>query len=288
VEDDSAQARVELQQFDEEGAVPATHVDDGLPVTPLDAVEPLYPSVRPLRHRAVESRALHRMRGEPGPEVGAERVGEDRLTACVEPLDGAVPNAPEEDGEVVPTTRQQELGGGCVREDPRFFLGEDAVARQSAHETVESVRVGSSFAGEILDRPGSFGEGPGNAELGNDCEGPGRNGAPARATNRLPGRDLAHARAAETTAATSSTSASVSVRQSSKRRPSRTTPITGGSASRNRGASSSSTAQAKLGSSVSGSAPPPTRPTVASTSPRTSPANRWARARAGSARSATV
>ena len=47
------------------------------------------------------------------------------------------------------------------------------------------------------------------------------------------------------------------------------TPTTGGSVSRSWRASSSSTAQAKLGSSLSGSAPPPTRPTVSSTSPPT-------------------
>src|SRR5213083_384407 len=64
----------------------------------------------------------------------------------------------------------------------------------------------------------------------------------------------AHPRAAATAAATSSSSSSRSVRQSSRQRPSRTTPITGGSASRSLGASSSSTAQAKLGSSVSGRA----------------------------------
>ena len=44
--------------------------------------------------------------------------------------------------------------------------------------------------------------------------------------------------------ATSATSASVSVRQSSSSLPSRTTPITGGSAARSGAASSSSTAQA--------------------------------------------
>ena len=47
------------------------------------------------------------------------------------------------------------------------------------------------------------------------------------------------------------------MRQSSSRRPSRTTPTTGGSPSRSGAASDSSTAQAKLGSSASGSAPPP-------------------------------
>ena len=48
-------------------------------------------------------------------------------------------------------------------------------------------------------------------------------------------------------------------------------------------ASDSSTAQAKLGSSASGRAPPPTRPTVSSTVPPTSDASRSARARTVSA-----
>ncbi len=83
----------------------------------------------------------------------------------------------------------------------------------------------------------------------------------------------------ETAAATSSTSASVSVRQSRSVRPSRTSAMTGGSPSRSGSASYSSTAHAALGSSASGSAPPPTRATVSSTSPPTSSARRSARAR---------
>ena len=81
-----------------------------------------------------------------------------------------------------------------------------------------------------------------------------------------------------TAAATSTASASVSVRQSSSVRPSRTTAITGGSCARNEAASSSSTAQAKLGSSASGNAPPPTRATVSSTVPPVASASRAARA----------
>src|SRR6476646_3747428 len=79
--------------------------------------------------------------------------------------------------------------------------------------------------------------------------------------------------------ATSSISSSASVRQSSSVRPSRTSAITGGSQPRSFAASSSPTAQAKLGSSVSGSAPPPALATVSSTSPSTSSASRVARAR---------
>ena len=86
-------------------------------------------------------------------------------------------------------------------------------------------------------------------------------------------------RHASTAAATSAASASVSVRQSSRVRPSRTTATTGGSCARSAAASSSSTAQAKLGSSASGSAPPPTRATVSSTVPPVTSASRSARPR---------
>jgi hypothetical protein len=96
--------------------------------------------------------------------------------------------------------------------------------------------------------------------------------------DRFPGGP-GHVRAAAMAAATSSTSASAIVRQSSRQRPSRTRAITGVSAPRSGAASSSSTAQAKLGSSASGRAPPPTRPTVCSTSPPTRPASHSARAR---------
>ena len=72
-------------------------------------------------------------------------------------------------------------------------------------------------------------------------------------------------------AATSSISPSASARTSSSSRPSRTIPTTGGSPARSGSNNASSTAQAKLGSSASGSAPPPTRATVSSTSPPTQP-----------------
>ena len=75
---------------------------------------------------------------------------------------------------------------------------------------------------------------------------PTHRGSGSRAVPRVA---VAHLRAASTAAATSSASASVSVRQSSSVLPSRTTAITGGSPSRSFTASSSSTAQAKLGSS---------------------------------------
>ena len=79
-----------------------------------------------------------------------------------------------------------------------------------------------------------------------------------------------------------------SVRQSSRSFPSRTMPTTGGSPTRSGAASDSSSAHAKLGSSASGSAPPPTRATVSSTVPPTSAASRSARARTASASSRSI
>ena len=95
-------------------------------------------------------------------------------------------------------------------------------------------------------------------------------------------------RHSSTARAASSTSSSVSVRQSSKRAPSRTIPITGGSARRSGSASVSSSAQAKLLKSVVGSEPPPARATVSSTVPPVSSARRSARARTASAGSVSM
>ena len=130
VEDDPAQVGVGLQQLGKERAVAAAYVDDGFAAAPLDRLQPLDPRVRSLRHRPVEPRPLLRMLGEPRPEVGAEDLGEDRLSACVEPLDRAVPHASEEHGEIVPAARQQELGRRGVAENASFLLGEDALARE--------------------------------------------------------------------------------------------------------------------------------------------------------------
>ena len=93
------------------------------------------------------------------------------------------------------------------------------------------------------------------------------------------GHERVAARAAVTAEATSSTSSSAIVRASRSSRPSRITPTTDGSPTRRGRLSDSSTAHANEGSSVSGSAPPPTRATVSSISPPTSPTSRSARAR---------
>src|SRR6185437_12700763 len=288
VEDDPVQVGAELQQLGEERAVPAADVDDRLAVAPLDGLEALDPCIRSLRHRPVEPRAVLRVLGEPRPEVGAEDVGEDGVSARVESLDSAVPDAAEEDGEIVPAAREQKRRCRCVAEDASFLLRKDAVAGERAEEAVECVLVGAGIACQLCHRPWSARKSLGNPELGDDSERAGCESPPQDVPDRFLRGDVAHPRAAATAAATSSTSSSVIVRQSSRHRPSRTTPITGGSAPRSLGASSSSTAQAKLGSSVSGRAPPPTRPTVASTSPPTSPASRCARARTFSTGSASI
>src|SRR3954463_12499298 len=95
-------------------------------------------------------------------------------------------------------------------------------------------------------------------------------------------------RHALTAAATSSTSASVKVRQSSSSFPSRTTPRTGGSPWRSGAANDSSTAHATLSSSASGMAPPPPRPPLLSTRPPTRAASRSARERTTSSSCASM
>src|SRR5437868_6817719 len=132
------------------------------------------------------------MLGEPCPEVAAEHVGEDGLSARVEPLDRAVPDASEEDGEIVPAARQQELGRRGVAEDAPFLLGEDALARERTEEPMKGVRVGAGFTCEVLDRPGSCGEGLWNPEAGDDPKRARRERATQNLPDRELGGDLAH------------------------------------------------------------------------------------------------
>src|SRR4029453_5598693 len=151
-------------------------------------------------------------------------------------------------------------------EDARLGLAEHAVARQRPEHTLKCVGVGAGRVGKLRNRSRAAAERVGDPELGNDPERSGGKCAAEKIPNARLGSLGCH-RAARTAFATSSTSESASVRQSSSRRPSRTIPTTAGSPARRRAPSSSSTAHAKLGSSVSGSAPPPTRPTVSSRTP---------------------
>src|SRR5439155_4814324 len=156
-----------------------------------------------------------------------------------------------------------------VGEDAGLILPEDAVARERAEQSMERVRVRADLARNLVDGSWSVSEGFGDLEIADDREGPRAEGTAENVPELRLRSARPHQRAATTAAATSSTSASLSVRQSSSSRPSRTTPITGGSPWRSGPASSSSTAHAKLGSSASGSAPPPILATVSSTSPPT-------------------
>ena len=157
------------------------------------------------------------------------------------------------------------------------------VRGQRAEEPAEGVRVGVELLREIRDRARAAGERVRDAEVGDQCEGA-RSQRPAQEVPeqvlRIPG---GHPRAARTAPATSSTSASESVRQSSRSVSSRAMPTTEGSPSRSGSASSSGSAHAKLGISATGSAPPPERATVSWTVPPVSSASRSARARTASA-----
>ena len=279
IEDDSAQARLPLEQRRQQGPVAATDVDHGLAIAPVDPVEPLHSLLLALLHRDVEERALVAVRGEPGPEVGPVELWPHRLARGVQRAGGLVPDTAEEVRERGPAAPEELCGDLGVPKDTRFLLGEDAVARERAQQPVERVRVGAALFGELGHGARAAGELLRDAQVGDDPE-RARDECTAK---RVPevglGRAVAHPRAVVTAAATSSASASLSVRQSSRSRPSRTTPTTGGSPARSGAASSSSTAHAKLGSSASGSAPPPMRPTVSSTSPPVSSASRTARPR---------
>src|SRR6476646_4044026 len=268
-----------LEEGTKERTVAAADVDDRLVATPLHSLEPLEPPLPPLRHRAIEGGPLLRVRREPRPELLAEHAREWRFAAHVQPANRCEPRAAEKAREVVPAVDREELRGRRVAEDARLLLGEDPVARERTQEPLQRVSVRARLRRELGDRPRPVREPAGDVELGDERERAGDE----RATERVPEcglrRTLAHARAARTAAAASSASASVSVRQSSRSRPSRTTPTTGGSPARSGSASDSSSAHAKLGSSASGNAPPPTRPTVSSTSPPVAAASRSARSR---------
>ena len=250
VEDDSSHLRLPAKQGHERRPVPAAHVDDRLAVAPVEVGEPVDLLIAAARHRAVERGTLVGVLREPGPEVRAEPARERGLAAS-ERVAGLserlVPDAAEEVGEVAPRVvaiREQELGHCRVAEDARLFLCEDAVARQRAEEPVQGILVDTCLRCELGDRPRPVSELVGDTVIRDEPERLCRHrAADERPHLRLDGR-LAHERSAAIAPATSSASSSVSVRQSSNVRPSRTIATTGGSPSRNLAASSSSTAHA--------------------------------------------
>ena len=204
-------------------------------------------STRPLAPScigAVECRAFVRVVGEPRPEVGSEVARERHLAGRVQSGDRAVPDAAEQRREVSPASADEQLGGRGIAKGAWRVLGEDTVARKRPQQAVERVRIRAGLPCQLGDGPRSVGEPVRDPELRDD----GQRAGAERAAHQVPqlslGSGLAHARAARTAAATASTSASETVRQSRSSLPSRTTPITGGSPSRSGAASSSSTAHA--------------------------------------------
>ena len=154
---------------------------------------------------------------------------------------------------------------GVLREDAALLLREDAVARERAQQPVERVGVGAGLAGELLDRSGAFGEDvrdPSSAAIASArvVSAPRRRSQPIasgdRSLIRGPRRPRPRPRRARRRRACGSRAAGD---RRGRCRPPAARPVRSGAAS------SSSTAHAKLGSSASGSAPPPTRATVSST-----------------------
>src|SRR5262249_15845320 len=151
-------------------AVAAADIDNRLVAAPLDRGEPCRAALLPLLHRAVEDCALVRMLGEPRPQVGAVLALEGGLPARVERAYGAVKGATEEVREGAPAAAE-ELRCGRVREDTRFRLGEDSVARERAEDAVEGVGVDAGPRGDVSDRPGPGGEHLGDIEVGDYRDG---------------------------------------------------------------------------------------------------------------------
>ena len=284
VEHDPAQPRPTPNELDEQRAVAAADVDDGLAVAPLERGEPLgAPSPFLAGHRAVEDRALVAVRREPRPEVVPNvsgNVAAPVRTPTSRSADGRVEDVAEQVRELRPA------GVRAAARTPRCDRRRPAPPRRRRRRSRarEARDAGRRRRPRPRARARPPGEGRPRAPL--RCGGRRRSPsafvviAPRRKSQRTASgaRSLIRVRARPRRRPRPRRS-SVSARQSRSSRPSRTMPTTGGSPSRSGSASSSSTAHATLGSSASGSAPPPTRATVSSTSPPTSPASRSARAR---------
>ena len=239
IEVDAAQLRVSLQQCPKEGAVSAADVDHELVVVPVERRQAVSGAVLAAGHRAVEGGTLAGLRLEPGPEVGSERpregLGSRRGIKC---RNRVVEDRAEQVRERAGGVAEQAFGGFVVAEDPGFLLGEHTVARECTQDAVDGVAIGTRRLRELAHGARSRRELACQAEIGRDGERLRRH----HAAHEIP--ELRHERAAWTAPATSSTSDSVSVRQSSKSLPSRRIPTTGGSCARNSSANVSSTAHA--------------------------------------------
>ena len=275
------------EELDEKRPVATANVDDGLVSAPVGGGQALDPSLPTLLHGTVERGALLRMLREPIPEIGPEEPWERRLARGVELAGGAVPDAAEEMGEVVPAAAaSKNLRRFRVLEHTRLGLGEDPVACQRAQQPLEGVRIRAGLAGELRDGFRTVRERVRDSEISDDRKSP----RGERAAQEVPnlrlgsepssrgsnhGRDLIHLRIRERAAVEQQTSVADDAdhrRVAGAERRGELLP----------------TAHAKLGSSASGNAPPPTRPTVSSMSPSTRPASRSARARTAASGSTSI
>ena len=236
VEDDSAQLRPALKQSAQQLTVAAADVDDNLVGVPVERGKPIRVFGFPARHRRIESAPFGGMLCEPAPEVSLEPARQSG--------DCVVEHRSEEVRKLRPTVAAQEVRRLGVAEDARRGFREDTVARERAQDPVERLRIRPGALRELGDGPGPGRKRLGDLQVGGEPERLRRHRTAEQVPQLCLRSDLAHVRAAATAAAASSTSSSVSVRQSSRSRPSRRIPTTGGSPARSGTARDSSTAQA--------------------------------------------
>ena len=57
-----------------------------------------------------------------------------------------------------------------LRKTPRLLLGEDALGRERAEDSMQGVRIGPDLVGQLLDRLRPVGESLGDVQVGRDRE----------------------------------------------------------------------------------------------------------------------
>jgi hypothetical protein len=92
--------------------------------------------------------------------------------------------------EVVPAVAREHLRRGRVAEDAGLVLGEDAVARERAQQTVQRVRVGTRLLRQLGHPPRAVGERLRDAQVGDDREG----ARDEPSSERIPHRPLGRTR----------------------------------------------------------------------------------------------
>jgi hypothetical protein len=157
VEHDPTQASAALQQGQEQRAVAAADVDDGLALLPGVRGEQVGERLLAAGHEAVEAGPRLRIRRQIALVVGPEGGIEGRLPAlhrAREPGEGRVELLPEDEREVPEGAGlvAQELALLRVGKAPLGLLDEDAVRGEHAQEPVEGIRVRADGVRELARR----------------------------------------------------------------------------------------------------------------------------------------